>query len=91
MATLKTAAVLAFERKLANSDGLMYAGNWDQQDQLGAWEPVQIKEKAVRGTVSNRQKNAIKSDPAKLDQEVKKPNLQQVDVAALPFTADTLN
>ncbi|GGY57560.1 CRISPR-associated protein Csy3 [Bacterioplanes sanyensis] len=90
MANLKTAAVLAFERKLANSDGLMYAGNWDQQDKPEAWLPVQIKEKAVRGTISNRQKNAIKSDPAKLDQEVKKPNLQQVDVAALPFTADTL-
>lgn len=27
-ATIKTASVLAFERKLSNSDAMMYAGNW---------------------------------------------------------------
>ncbi|RNM04626.1 type I-F CRISPR-associated protein Csy3 [Dickeya undicola] len=84
--TLKTASVLAFERKLANSDAQMLAGNW-QQDQ---WTPVVIQEKSVRGTISNRLKNAISSDPAKLDAEIQKPNLQTVDVAALPFDADTL-
>ncbi|HHH1968736.1 TPA: type I-F CRISPR-associated protein Csy3, partial [Yersinia enterocolitica] len=39
---------------------------------------------------SNRLKNAIASDPAKLDTEIQKANLQRVDVAALPFDADTL-
>lgn len=84
--TLKTASVLAFERKLANSDALMLAGNWQQEN----WQPVVIQEKSVRGTISNRLKNAISSDPAKLDAEIQKPNLQTVDVAALPFDADTL-
>lgn len=88
MAAVKTASVLAFERKLANSDGLMFAGNWEQKD--GAWKPIELKEKAVRGTISNRQKNAITKDPAKLDQEVQKANLQKVDTAALPFDCDTL-
>ena len=32
MAQLKTASVLAFERKLANSDGLMYSGSWENRD-----------------------------------------------------------
>ncbi|MGQ8818908.1 type I-F CRISPR-associated protein Csy3 [Serratia sp. NA_13] len=86
MATVKTASVLAFERKLANSDAIMYAGNWQQSE----WTPIVIQEKAVRGTISNRLKNAIASDPAKLDAEIQKPNLQRVDVAALPFDADTL-
>lgn len=86
-ATIKTASVLAFERKLANSDAMMYAGNWDQE---GAWQPVVIQEKAVRGTISNRLKNAIASDPAKLDAEIQKANLQRVDVAALPAACDTL-
>ncbi|MEI7374781.1 type I-F CRISPR-associated protein Csy3 [Dickeya chrysanthemi] len=84
--TLKTASVLAFERKLANSDALMLAGNWQQDN----WQPVVIQEKSIRGTISNRLKNAISSDPAKLDAEIQKPNLQTVDVAALPFDADTL-
>ncbi|MEI7186808.1 type I-F CRISPR-associated protein Csy3 [Dickeya dianthicola] len=84
--TLKTASVLAFERKLANSDALMLAGNWQQEQ----WTPVVIQEKSVRGTISNRLKNTLSSDPAKLDAEIQKANLQTVDVAALPFNADTL-
>ncbi|CNH98517.1 type I-F CRISPR-associated protein Csy3 [Yersinia pekkanenii] len=84
---IKTASVLAFERKLSNSDAVMFAGNWDQTDN---WQPIIIKEKAVRGTISNRLKNSLASDPAKLDAEIQKANLQRVDVAALPFDGDTL-
>ncbi|WP_096388033.1 type I-F CRISPR-associated protein Csy3 [Hafnia sp. CBA7124] len=83
---IKTASVLAFERKLANSDAVMYSGNWHGD----VWQPVRIQEKAVRGTISNRLKNAIASDPTKLDAEIQKANLQRVDVAALPMDADTL-
>ncbi|CAM7646026.1 type I-F CRISPR-associated protein Csy3 [Lelliottia nimipressuralis] len=83
---IKTASVLAFERKLANSDAVMSSGNW----QGTQWQPVHIQEKAVRGTISNRLKNALASDPAKLDAEIQKANLQRVDVAALPADADTL-
>ncbi|NIY47473.1 type I-F CRISPR-associated protein Csy3 [Cedecea colo] len=84
--TIKTASVLAFERKLANSDAVMFSGNW----QGDSWQPVRIQEKAVRGTISNRLKNALVSDPAKLDAEIQKANLQRVDMAALPADADTL-
>lgn len=83
---IKTASVLAFERKLANSDAVLSAGHW----QGDSWQPVKIQEKAVRGTISNRLKNAIASDPEKLDAEIQKANLQRVDVAALPAQADTL-
>lgn len=84
--SVKTASVLAFERKLATSDAMMYAGNW-----LGdSWQPIEIKEKAVRGTISNRLKNAIANDATKLDAEIQKANLQRVDTAALPADADTL-
>ncbi|WP_414147418.1 type I-F CRISPR-associated protein Csy3 [Erwinia sp. BNK-24-b] len=86
-ATIKTASVLAFEKKLATSDGVMFAGKWQQKE---LWQPIAIKEKAVRGTISNRLKNALASDPAKLDAEIQKANLQRVDVAALPADADTL-
>ncbi|MBK4715569.1 MULTISPECIES: type I-F CRISPR-associated protein Csy3 [Tenebrionibacter/Tenebrionicola group] len=83
---VKTASVLAFERKLATSDAMMYAGCWQGEQ----WQPVVIKEKAVRGTISNRLKNAIACDPVKLDAEIQKPNLQRVDTAALRADADTL-
>ncbi|RJT47047.1 type I-F CRISPR-associated protein Csy3 [Rahnella woolbedingensis] len=88
--TVTTASVLAFERKLANSDAQMFAGDWHDCNEPAKWTPVEVKEKAVRGTISNRMKNGIATDSGKLDAEIQKPNLQRVDVAALPFDADTL-
>ena len=92
MAQLKTASVLAFERKLANSDGLMYSGSWDDRGKAGScWSPMTVHEKAVRGTISNRLKTKKDaSDPLKLNNEIENPNPQRVDVASLPFQHDTL-
>ncbi|MFH7563845.1 type I-F CRISPR-associated protein Csy3 [Oceanimonas smirnovii] len=87
--TLKTASVLAFERKLDVSDALMFAGNWEERDQTSNWQPVEVREKSVRGTISNRLKTKDQ-DPAKLDAAIENPNLQTVDVATLPANADTL-
>lgn len=88
--SLKTASVLAFERKLNPSDALMYAGNWADRANAANWPSIAISEKAVRGTISNRLKSSKAPDDAKLDAEVQKPNLQTVDAAALPPDADTL-
>lgn len=88
--TLKTASVLAFERKLDPSDAQFFAGNWDARDSATDWAPVTLREKSVRGTISNRLKTKDQ-DPAKLDAAIENPNLQTVDVAALPADADTLN
>ena len=87
--TLKTASVLAFERKLDPSDALLYASKWDKRQDEQQWQSVKVREKSVRGTISNRRK-AKDQDPAKLDADMKNPNLQTVDVAALPHDADTL-
>lgn len=84
--TLKTASVLAFERKLDPSDALFHSGDWQSRDK---WTPLEVREKSVRGTISNRLKTKD-LDPAKLDAQIEKPNLQTVDVAALPHDADTL-
>ncbi|MGY2199457.1 type I-F CRISPR-associated protein Csy3 [Pseudomonas gingeri] len=83
---LKTASVLAFERKLDPSDALFHAGDWQSRER---WEPVAVREKSVRGTISNRMKTKD-LDPAKLDAQMENPNLQTVDVATLPHDADTL-
>ena len=87
---LKTASVLAFERKLDPSDALFFSGNWDSREDERAWQAMRIREKSVRGTISNRLKTKDQ-DPAKLDAAIENPNLQTVDVCALPADADTLN
>lgn len=87
--TLKTASVLAFERKLDPSDARFYAGEWNNRTNHQKWTAVTIDEKSVRGTISNRLKTKDQ-DPAKLDAAIENPNLQTVDVAALPASADTL-
>src|SRR5699024_206020 len=83
------ASVLAFDRKLDPSDALFYAGSWDNRQQADTWTAVPIREKSVRGTISNRLK-AKDQDPTKLDAAIENPNLQTVDVAALPHDCDTL-
>ncbi|MBE1427183.1 CRISPR-associated protein Csy3 [Desulfomicrobium macestii] len=86
---LKTASVLAFERKLDPSDALFFSGKWDARDTEQSWQPIAIREKSVRGTISNRLK-AKDQDPAKLDAAIENPNLQTVDVATLSADNDTL-
>ena len=86
---LQTASVLAFERKLDPSDALFFSGSWDKRANSDAWRSIGIRPKSVRGTISNRLK-AKDQDPAKLDAAIENPNLQKVDVAALPADADTL-
>jgi CRISPR-associated protein Csy3 len=86
---LKTASVLAFERKLDPSDALFFSGDWNQRHSTAGWQPVAVRAKSVRGTISNRLKTKDQ-DPTKLDAAIENPNLQTVDVAALPANADTL-
>ena len=43
--TLKTASVLAFERKLDPSDALLYASKWDKRQDEQQWQPVKVREK----------------------------------------------
>jgi CRISPR-associated protein Csy3 len=86
---LATASVLAFERKLDTSDGVFTAGRWEDRDNADRWPGVKLREKSVRGTISNRVKGSA-TDPAKLDAQIQSPNLQNVDVATLPLDADTL-
>ncbi len=87
---LTTPSVLAFESKLACSDGVMFAGNWDQRQSSQQWSAILVCEKSVRGTISNRLKAADASDPAKVDAKIQNANLQTVDNAALSFDTDTL-
>lgn len=90
MAKAKSAipSVLAFEKKLVPSDAQLFAVNWTERG--GKAEGLQLQVKSVRGTISNRLSAALEKDPAKLDAEVEKANLQTVDHCALPSNRDTL-
>ena len=48
------ASVLAFEKKLVPSDGYLYGTTWQQRGTLEY--PLELREKSVRGTISNRLK-----------------------------------
>ena len=85
-----TASVLAFEKKLVPSDGYMYGTQWEERNNGASQTALKLIEKSVRGTISNRLKAAIKSDPVKLNAEVEKANLQTVDSCALAPEQDTL-
>ena len=87
MMNLVTATVLAFERRLDISDAVFF-----QKDSQSTNKPTAVKlaQKSVRGTISNRIKNADKLDPTKLDAEIEKANLQTVDSASLDHDKDTL-
>jgi len=81
------ASVLAYEKKLVPSDGYMYGTTWENKEKI---TPLALVEKSVRGTISNRLKNAVKNNPLKLNVEVEKANLQTVDSCALGEEQDTL-
>lgn len=89
-AKIKTASVLSFNRHLDPSDGRMTAVNWNDIAQGEGTIAIQVEEKSVRGTISNRPKNSKEIDPAYINAAVEKPNLQTVDVAALPQGKDTV-
>ena len=82
------ASVLSFEKKLVFSDGLFYGTSWNEKESQATLLP--LREKSVRGTISNRQKSAVANDPAKLNAEVEKANLQTVDSVFLNMNQDTL-
>lgn len=82
-------SVLSFEKKLVLSDGYLFGTNWnDAHDNPET--PLKIVEKSVRGTISNRFKTTAKNDPAKLNAEVEKANLQLIDACALNNDMDTV-
>ena len=85
---LKTASVLAFERVLDISDASFWQK--DSQNADSQASIVTVQEKSVRCTISNRLKKAVANDPAKLDAETQKANLQRVDSSSLDESNDTL-
>lgn len=81
------ATVLAFEKKLVPSDGYFYGTSWDNRSDT---KPLQLIEKSVRGTISNRLSSKDANNPLKLNPNIENANLQIVDACALSEHHDTL-
>lgn len=85
-------SVLAFERKLEISDGLMYAGDWDNRNKLteekdkkiiNLWQPIAITKRFNRATQSAQ---GIKD----VDKTKPNPVASGDDKAVIPSGCDTL-
>lgn len=74
-------SILAFNRKIEVSDGLMQSGLWHYLDQDNAWKNIELHEKRNRGT---------KSQYGVKNEEKHQANPVWVDDANLPYDADTL-
>lgn len=90
MAKNKVASVIAKDKNIVPSDAFLFECAWDNRLSVSERKPLKLIEKSVRGTISNRLKTALKKDPAKLDAEVEKANLQTVDSCSLSLDSDTL-
>ena len=88
--TFKLASVLSFEKKLVPSDGYMYGTNWKERNIQRSLMAIPVKEKSVRGTVSNQLQGAVKKDPLKLNAKIENANPQTIDCASLTLMQDTL-
>jgi len=81
-------SILSFESKLLPSAGRFFGTNWIDRSSS---KPLTLKEISVRGTMSNRLKKSSSGDPAKLNAEIEKANLQTVDSCSLSGDQDTLH
>lgn len=88
--TIEIPSVLAFDRKLENSDALMYAGNWENRKEAEQWHKIEITERRNRGVMGHQLSDELLNSPDDLQKEVEKPNPVWGDDAMLPHGSDTL-
>ena len=89
---LTTPTVLSFDRKLENSDALMFSGNWENRGTQDQWKPIKITVRRNRGVIGNKLPPDITDDEEKMQKETEKPNPVWGDEATLPLNSnhDTL-
>lgn len=83
MSKITLPTMLAFERKLENSDALMFSGNWDDKKDIEKWHPIAIIPRSNRSTQSAQ---GI-ADAKKI---MPNPVAASNDDANLPLEHDTL-
>lgn len=85
----KLPTVLAFERKLEPSDGVMFSGRWDNIGKDKEWQPIELFDRRNRAVKSNF-KQEVLEDEEQLQKEIAEANLSWGDDASLKYGDDTL-
>lgn len=88
-ATVEIPTVLAFDRKLEPSDGLMYSGNWNDIASKDLWTKISLIDRRNRGVKSNFTREVLE-DEEELQKQIQEPNPVWGDDALLPHDHDTL-
>lgn len=86
--TLTTPTVLSFDRKLENSDALMFSGNWKNKDKQDEWKEIRLTERRNRGVIGNKLPADITDNEEAMEKETLKPNPVWGDEATLPLNSD---
>lgn len=82
---LKTPTVLAFERKLENSDALMFSGMWENRGKHDGWKEIIVTDRKNRGVIGNKLPADIIENEEAMQKEVERPNLVWGDETTLPL------
>lgn len=85
---MATPTVLSFERKLENSDALMFSGNWENKDKKDEWKAIKLTERRNRGVIGNKLPADITDNEETMEKETLKPNPVWGDEATLPLNSD---
>lgn len=85
----KLPTVLAFDRKLEPSDGVMSSGTWQDRGNGKNWRPIELFERRNRAVKSNFSQEVL-ADEDELQKQIAEANLSWGDDAALKHGHDTL-
>ena len=85
---MATPTVLSFDRKLENSDALMFSGKWKNKDKKDEWKAIELTERRNRGVIGNKLPSDTTDDEEAMEKETMKPNPVWGDEATLPLNSD---
>ncbi|TMP39755.1 type I-F CRISPR-associated protein Csy3 [Pseudoalteromonas citrea] len=89
MSTIKLPSVLAFDRKLEPSDGVMFSGSWQDIGNDKNWQPIVLFERRNRAVKSNFTQEVLDDEEA-LQKQIAEANLSWGDDGSLKHGQDTL-
>ncbi|AOT10858.1 type I-F CRISPR-associated protein Csy3 [Pseudoalteromonas luteoviolacea] len=89
MSTIKLPSVLAFDRKLEPSDGIMFSGDWQDIGNDKKWQPIELFERRNRAVKSNFTQEVLEDEEA-LQKQIAEANLSWGDDGSLNHGQDTL-
>lgn len=86
---IKLPTVLAFDRNLEPSDGVMFSGNWKDIDNEKSWQPIPLFDRRNRAVKSNFKQEVLENEE-ELQKQIAEANLSWGDDASLKHGQDTL-